>query len=402
MNVPHEERGQMKMRTVRDERGFVLVLALLMLVVLTLMGMTTVNTATFDNRISGNKRVSEKTFDVAEAGISEFLGRFREGVTGQIADTAPTNPQWRLFIASDGETAAKIGYSSSNPNHTFAQSLQNSLTFGIEIKHKVNIANAVVTRTGSPLYLATSRGFTMEGGNRTIEAEFVKSPSLDPPAALYSERPVDVLGSATYIQGMDQCGNAHKPGILTPLSESSNPVNTSGHPDIQGAPGIVYGGQNLELREMVDYLKKTPGPKYDYTSNKMLTGESDSWGTPVSVDTITPISYSGPINVVYFNMHGDKTLKLAGGCHGAGILLVEGNLELNGAFNWYGIVIVTGALDYTGGGQKNITGGVMTGETATVEVDVGGNAGIMYCSDVANKLKQFVKPVRMARWRDVF
>ena len=106
------------------------------------------------------------------------------------------------------------------------------------------------------------------------------------------------------------------------------------------------------------------------------------------------------MNIVYFNMHGLNTIKLAGQSHGAGLLLVDGNLELNGGFTWYGVIIVTGALDYTGGGEKNVTGGVLTGETTAVQVDVGGDAGIMYCSEVADKLRKVVSPLRMTRWKD--
>ena len=95
---------------------------------------------------------------------------------------------------------------------------------------------------------------------------------------------------------------------------------------------------------------------------------------------------------------GDKTRKLAGGSHGGGILLVDGNLEINGGFLWYGLIIVTGALDFTGGGEKNITGGIMSGESATVEVDVGGNAGIINCNTVRPRLENLVAPVRMVRW----
>ncbi len=108
------------------------------------------------------------------------------------------------------------------------------------------------------------------------------------------------------------------------------------------------------------------------------------------------------MNIVYFNMQQTKTLKLAGGSHGAGILLVDGNLELNGGFKWYGLIIATGSVDFTGGGEKNITGGVMAGESATVQVDIGGNAGIIYCSIVQDQIRQRVSPLRMARWRDVF
>ena len=75
---------------------------------------------------------------------------------------------------------------------------------------------------------------------------------------------------------------------------------------------------------------------------------------------------------------------------------------MNGGFQWYGLVIVTGALDFTGGGEKNITGGVMTGKSATVQVDFGGNAGIITCSAIQDQLKDRVTPVRMARWREVY
>src|SRR5512139_4254303 len=101
-------------------------------------------------------------------------------------------------------------------------------------------------------------------------------------------------------------------------------------------------------------------------------------------------------------MGGDQTLKLAGGSHGAGILLVDGNLEINGGFDWYGLIIVTGYLDYTGGGQKNITGGVMAGESSTIAVDIGGNAGILNCGKAIDRLKEKIPPIKVTRWREIF
>ena len=58
-----------------DARGFVLVLALLMLLVVTLIGVNAIDTSTFENQISGNNRVSTEAFYVAEAGINEAAGR---------------------------------------------------------------------------------------------------------------------------------------------------------------------------------------------------------------------------------------------------------------------------------------------------------------------------------------
>jgi len=58
-----------------------------------------------------------------------------------------------------------------------------------------------------------------------------------------------------------------------------------------------------------------------------------------------------------------------------------------GAFNWYGIIIVTGALDFTGGGEKNITGAILNGETALSEVGGWRESGYYYCSGAITKIK---------------
>ena len=399
----------MKAAHLRDENGIALVVAMLLLLVLTLIGVSAVNTSTFDILISGRQRASQEAFYAAEAGINELMGRFRQDATNEISDpTDPkvnpteTTPPWKILLAkSSGTGAAKIGFGSTTANTTSIASLQTQLEFGAEVTHKVDLANKLITKGGAPVYTVRSYGFAADGAIRVIEVELNKSPSLDPPGALYSEQPANIHGSSTYIQGKDQCGTNNKPGILTTLSNSpTDPVTISGGPTIDGSPAKQYNGDNLNLREMVDYLKKDANFSYDYTNDQTLTGVSDQWGTPTSVDTSTPISYDGPINIVYFNMYGN-TLKLAGGSHGAGILLVDGNLDLNGGFTWYGIIIVVGALDYTGGGQKNVTGGIMAGESATIEVDIGGNAGIIYCSAVADKLKDKVSPFRMTKWAEI-
>jgi hypothetical protein len=389
------------MKRLGEEKGIVLVMALMFLLVLGLLGMSAISSTQYDNRISGNKRVSDQAFYAADAGVQEVMGRFRPDATGEIEDTDPLNPNWRRFIALNQSQAAKVGYV-SGPNHLFLQSLQTRLDFAVELEHKVNISNAVVTKDGHPVYLMTSLGVTPEGGQRRIEAELNPSPSLNPGGALYSERPVDLLGSSTYIQGMDACGSNDVPGVATTLPLSSDPVDISGSPTVEGNPPIQYDTTNRNLKEMMEYLRKDANFNYAYGSNQTLTGMSDQWGTPVGSGTANPLTYSGPLNIVYFNMGGDKTLKLAGGSHGGGILLVDGNLELNGGFQWYGLVIVTGALDFTGGGEKNITGGVMAGETATVEVDVGGNAAIINCSAVQPQLENLVTPIRITRWREVY
>ena len=389
----------MKTKYLKEEKGIVLVLAMLMLLVLTLIGISALNTGTHDILISGNERASVQAFYAAEAGINEFMGRFRDGATNPITDSDQSNPNWKLLLAKNpGKGATKIGYGSGSQN---SPSLQNQLDFGVEIKHKVD-GGGVVSVNNFPVYIVKSYGFTTDGGNKVIEVEIRKKPNLDPPAALYAENPVNIKGSSTYLQGNDLCGGANnKPGIVTTLPSSDpNAVDVSGGPTISGTPNIQYSGQNLDLQGAINYLKNDANFKYNYTDNVTLAG--NHWGTPTYVNTTTPLAYTGNMNIVYFNMQGNKTIKLSGGTTGAGILIVDGNLELNGGFTWYGIVIVRGALDYTGGGEKNITGGIVAGETATIEIDVAGNAGILYCSGAGDWVNNSVSPLKISRWREVF
>jgi hypothetical protein len=388
-----------------EEKGIVLVLAMLLLLVVTLIGINALSTSTYDILISGTQRASVQAFYVAEAGINEFMGRFRTGAANQVSDSDPSNPAWKLLLAKDpGNGATQIGYVSGDPNSI--PSLQNQLDFGVEIKHKIDEANQVIHYGGAPVYLVKSYGFTADGGNKVLEVELIKSPSYDPPAALYSKMPVHIHGSSSYISGNDACGTANKPGITT-TTATTPPITESGNPSINGSPPKVTAAStppptNLPLQEMLGYLKSNANFMYSYNENQVLTGYSDGWGTPIGNDTMIPLTYTGSMNIVYFNLQGTQRLTLAGDSHGAGILLVEGNLEINGGFTWYGVILATGAVEYTGGGRKNVTGGIIAGENATTETDIDEHAGIIYCSAVSDALKDIIPPLKITRWREIF
>jgi len=391
------------MEQARDERGFILVLSLMLLLVLSLLAISAVGTATFDTSISGNRRVSEQTFCVAESGINEFRGRFMAGATGEISDNAPTDQNWRYFLAKNATRATQIGYSATDSNHHLGGSLQSSLDYAVEVRHKLDATNSVVMNEGVPVYLVTSYGYTPEGGNKVIRVELSNVRKIaDSPAALYSKAPVQLKGSSTYISGMDQCSATpgNKPGIIT----TTPTITESGSPIVEGdPPQTTNSSTNISLAEIVSALGQVADFPYDYSTDQTLTGMSDSWGTPTASGTGTPINYEGPMNIVYFDMNGNKTVKLAGGSHGAGLLIVNGNLELNGGFTWYGQIVVTGSLSFSGGGEKNITGGVMAGETSVVvNTEIGGNVGILYCSKAMGKLKESLPPFKITQWREVY
>jgi len=378
---------------------------MLVLLVATLVGVSSLNTSTYDVRISANERASVQAFYVAEAGINEFMGRFRAGAANQISDNDPSNPAWKLLLAKDsGKGAAQIAYASGDLN--CIPSLQNQMDFGVEIRHKIDEANQVINYGGVPVYIAKSYGFTAEGGNRVLEVELMKSPDYDPPSALYSKMPVHVHGSSAYINGNDSCGTASKPGIAT-TTATTPPITEWGNPLILGSPPRVtqagpLSATNLPLKEMIGYLKGVANFKYGYSESQTLAGYSDSWGTPTSDDSTVPITYTGPMNIIYFNLQGTQTLKLTGDSRGAGLLLVEGSLEIHGGFTWYGVILVTGAVGYTGSGQRIITGGIMAGENGTMGTNIDENTSIIYCSAVSRRLKEIIPPLKINRWREIF
>jgi hypothetical protein len=201
----------------KEERGYVFIMVMVLLLVGTLLGISALNTTIYDSIIAGNKRASEQAFYIAEAGINEFMGRFRDGATNQIFDSDPSNPTWKLLLAKEsGKGATQIGYVSGHPNSI--SSLQNQLDFGVEIKHKIDDTNQVIKYGGVPIYILRSYGYTTDRGNKVLEVELIKSPSYDPPSALYSKMPIHVQGSSTTVNGNDVCGIIHKPGITTTTS----------------------------------------------------------------------------------------------------------------------------------------------------------------------------------------
>ena len=64
-----------------NEKGLVLIIALLILLILTLIGISAISTTTFENSISGNERVGADAFYASEGGIQIGLN--------QLPDTKP-------------------------------------------------------------------------------------------------------------------------------------------------------------------------------------------------------------------------------------------------------------------------------------------------------------------------
>ena len=84
-----------------DERGFVLVIALIVLLVATVVGIFAIQNTSIDTKISGNERVATLLFNTADSGANAGVAWFKDHTTPYY--TAPS-------IANTGSNAV---YSSS-------------------------------------------------------------------------------------------------------------------------------------------------------------------------------------------------------------------------------------------------------------------------------------------------
>lgn len=75
----------MKNQILRSQAGVILVVALLMLLVITLIGISSINSSIFENNISGNERIGTAAFFAAEAVLQSAVSQLPD--TNAIART---------------------------------------------------------------------------------------------------------------------------------------------------------------------------------------------------------------------------------------------------------------------------------------------------------------------------
>jgi Tfp pilus assembly protein PilX len=389
------------------ERGAALITGLLLLLVLTILGLAGMMTTIMELKIAANDRSAKQVFYIAEAGVEDGRTRLQVSASASpISDNYPADSSWTAFIGTSTRATEK-GYQSSNPKHALYNPLISSKDYVVSIAHKLNASGNILkwgdsngdgileenTTVGQNIYVINSEGYTADGASKALKTEVVKAPPIPTYAALYTKEATTIQGTSVSVLGMDHCGSANVPGVLTMAT-----VGKNGNPTITGSPSAVVEHSSLSI-DVPKYVNDFKGrANYSYDANSAtLTGMS--WGNPTPGATQQDASSCSAKNVVYFNT-SSTYVKLAGGSQGCGVLLVDGDLSVQGGFQWYGVIIVTGSIIFTGGGAKNVTGAMLAGGTASADL-VGGDANIVYCSQAVNSQTDSL-PLITLRWVELF
>jgi hypothetical protein len=392
------------------ESGAALTVVIGLLTLLALWGVTTVTinpsetqTVKNDRQIAQSYATYAQMFYAAEAGSEEARARLRvQAGQHRIIDNASDDPTWGVAIASTGEVQEPASHL---PHYARVASLQTDLPYTVTIRHATRAADTAVLRWGdmhgtgvasrnathgANIYVITASSVLGEA-RHTIEIE--ATPELPPtvPAALYVAGPLRMHGEHTHITGFDRCGEQHQAGVRTTMSAGD--MLLPGEATMTGVPPVTYNSTALHVQAMVDRLKARATVVYVPAA----ASAAEHWGTPTFGATLQTPSACQESHIVHYDTPGTRG-RLYPGTTGCGVLLVEGDLEIDGDFSWYGVILVTGSLQLTGGGSKRVTGGMVVAGAAML--DAGAETSLVYCSEAIAQPTRSL-PLRILTWRDM-
>lgn len=211
-----------------------------------------------------------------------------------------------------------------------------------------------VTRLADELFLVASEG--RAGPARRHVARVVRLDTDDPPlaAALASGSVVD-LGASVGIDGSDRAPI----GWDCPLSGPALPPLVVADTSTLLRFGHFDWGELVELAN-TRLSHRVTGAAPRWTDEECDTTDPNNWGEPTR-------SNGGPCTSYFPVMHAPGDLIIDGG-RGQGLLLVDGDLILQGGLEFFGVVMVRGSLLGGPGGARIVGVGSMAGQGATQPV----------------------------------
>jgi Tfp pilus assembly protein PilX len=368
--------------SLRDEKGMVLVVGMLLISVLLLLGTTAVMTSTMDMKINSNYKTSTQAFYIAEAGAEAARETLRQAVAG--GATLST-----LLAAARGVnnnlTNSNI-FSNYYANGAFVSDdvpYVATTNFGAGT-YRVYLTNDTVdgvtsaTDTNSTVTL-TSFGFGPQQSMSVVQITVGKAFPADAPGAIVLPGPDATCDPGS--SGAKSVNGVTKPAVAVNSAKSLTSVI-----GMITKPALVTGGglatpsvQNTVLGAPWDSVSGLQALRDQLSATADFHSKTDAGFTMGTV--------ADPKVVV---ITGDADFSPSDS--GAGILVVTGKLSLRGNFSYSGLILVVGSgeIERSGGGGGTISGSIvlanLTGSpaifgTANFHTSGGGNSTIEYNAD---------------------
>lgn len=294
-------------------------------------------------------------------------------------------------------------------NHAMAIMTKDSLSAvpaaGIQRTYNVSgsaqgSATVWIRPVGTNLWLVVSRGVSnggdlrYRGGSRVLGL-FVRTyvVGFNDSTAMTIQRGLTVQGSAqvsgqdTFPIGVPQWSACHNKGLKDAVDapnaslvsgQKANSIignvvqDTSIRPSTFNDFGDVTYSTLAAMADITYNGDWKPGPDPDGTATTCNRANDQNWGEPY--DVVTGCKDYFPI------IHVTGNLQIAGNGRGQGILLVDGSIEIQGAFQFWGVTITKRYIKTFGNGG-HINGTVMAADSAIMDNNVAiGNSVVQLSS----------------------
>ena len=376
-------------RILRDERGMALAVAIFALVVVGALVAGAFFAGTQEQRVGENQRRVQTSFGVAEAGA-------QERVLSWDATSMNRRPQYPA-------DSVVIGPNANAPNGTGSYG-------GYSYRVGPNLFLIDVTGRDN----ASAAGAIAGGGGarqRIGMLTRIAPVQFGIRASLTTQGQVAMSGNAN-IDGADQIptgwASCDPPGpAQAGVRDQGGNVSETGNATVMGVPPVVndptinnntfttFGGATYASLAAKANLVIPAG---NYSTDPVVTnGQCDNtvltnWGDGENPNA--PCASYFPI------IHATGTITL-NNTQGQGILLVDGDLNIQGSYQFFGIVIIQGDLKTAGGGttDAHFWGGVMAKNADLSTQSLSGRATLNFSSCAILTALQATSPISMMRSR---
>ena len=360
-------------RNRQNERGMALAIAIFALVVVGALVAGAFFAGTQEQRVGENSRRVQQSFGVAEAGVGERLRTWSTDSLNRRPIYGATNPADSVVIGplpAPGGTGTYGGATFKLGNTLFLidvtgqdrASAAGAIAGGGGARQRLGIiARLAPIDFNIHASLTTKGSVSVQGNAAVIGVDQNPTGWTDCSQPLQNQAGVRV-DSGTVTTGGNGMVAGTPPVVNDPTLTDSNFTNFGGatYAQLAARANIVLSGGTL---------KTQPAFSGGACDKSVLT----NWG-----DGMTPTSACRDYFPI-IHIAGSATLN---GDQGQGILLVDGNLEVQGSYEFYGIVIIQGELRTSGGGnaEAHFWGGVMARNATLDTQNLSGKATLNYSS----------------------
>ena len=370
----------------RNERGSALVIALGMAVPLVIAGGTLLMAVTHERTVTEDALVITKTRDAADAGAHDAIAKL-------VANAAYTGT---YSLAMGGPTASVT---------VSAWATNGSDDDGDGAVDEADEANFIgVTSSG-----ASNVAY---GQNGAISHTAARDATRTVHAVLQKNNLNIAVNQALYID--DPNASFKFSGTQFLISGNDTNINNSPGPNA-AISGIGTPGDPAPIKAQIAKNQKSciiglgTNPSVGNTADVDLSTAMTSYGNMATTtwngpnDTLSGCFIGNRTTLTPAIGHAKGNVSTTGGATGCGIMIIDGDLTVNGTFDYVGLFFVSGAVRFNGGGgNKDLHGAILTlGAVDGTDVTINGTVQLRYSSEAISLLNtKLSSGVSLVSWRE--